>query len=311
MNDMKIISGSSNLPLAEKIADYLGVHLTDVDISRFSDGEIYVHVKENVRGSDVFVVQSCYPDVNESFMELLVLCDALKRSSAKQIIAVIPYYAYARQDRKDRPRVPITAKLVADLLTKAGASRVLSVDLHTGQIQGFFDIPVDHLYAAPVLIDHVVRSGIKNCVVVSPDAGGMERARYFAKKINAKVAMIDKRRKKANVSEVMHVIGEIKGEIALIVDDIVDTAGTICKAADALKKEGATNVVVCCTHSILSGNAKEKIAQSPISRFIVTDTIKLSKEKLFEKLEVLSVSSLIGEAMRRIYNNESVSSLFL
>ena len=297
--------------MAKKITDYLGVNLTDVDISRFSDGEIYVHVKENVRGSDVFVVQSCYPDVNESFMELLVLCDALKRSSAKQIIAVIPYYAYARQDRKDRPRVPITAKLVADLLTKAGASRVLSVDLHTGQIQGFFDIPVDHLYAAPVLIDHVVRSGIKNCVVVSPDAGGMERARYFAKKINAKVAMIDKRRQKANVSEVMHVIGEIKGKIALIVDDIVDTAGTICKAADALNKEGATNVVVCCTHSILSGNAKEKIAQSPISRFIVTDTIKLPKEKLFEKLEVLSVSSLIGEAMRRIYNNESVSSLFL
>ncbi|NOZ84193.1 MAG: ribose-phosphate pyrophosphokinase [Epsilonproteobacteria bacterium] len=311
MNDMKIISGSSNLPLAKKITDYLGVHLTDVDISRFSDGEIYVHVKENVRGSDVFVVQSCYPNVNESFMELLVLCDALKRSSAKQIIAVIPYYAYARQDRKDRPRVPITAKLIADLLTKAGASRVLSVDLHTGQIQGFFDIPVDHLYAAPVLIDHVVRSGIKNCVVVSPDAGGMERARYFAKKINAKVAMIDKRRQKANVSEVMHVIGEIKGKIALIVDDIVDTAGTICKAADALKKEGATNVVACCTHSILSGTAKERITQSPISRFIVTDTIKLPNEKLFEKLEVLSVSSLIGEAMRRIYNNESVSSLFL
>lgn len=311
MNDMKIISGSSNLPLAEKITDYLGAHLTDVDISRFSDGEIYVHVRENVRGSDVFVVQSCYPNVNESFMELLVLCDALKRSSAKQIIAVIPYYAYARQDRKDRPRVPITAKLVADLLTKAGASRVLSVDLHTGQIQGFFDIPVDHLYAAPVLIDHVVRSGIKNCVVVSPDAGGMERARYFAKKINAKVAMIDKRRKKANVSEVMHVIGEIKGKITLIVDDIVDTAGTICKAADTLKKEGATNVVVCCTHPILSGTARERITQSPISRFIVTDTIELSKEKLFEKLEVLSVSSLIGEAMRRIYNNESVSSLFL
>ncbi len=311
MNNMKVISGSSNLPVAQKIASYLGEELTKVEIPRFSDGEIYAHIKENVRGSDVFVVESLYPNVNENLVELLILCDALKRSSAKQIIAVVPYYAYARQDRKDRPRVPITAKLVADLITKAGASRMLSVDLHTGQIQGFFDIPVDHLYASPIIIEHIRRDNLKNCVVVSPDAGGMERARYFAKHINSKVAMIDKRRPKANVTEVMHVVGEIKGKTALIVDDIVDTAGTICKAAEALKKEGATDVIVCCTHPILSGDAIKRITASPISKFITTDTIVLPDNKHFDKLEILSIAPLLGEAMRRIYHNESVSSLFL
>jgi ribose-phosphate pyrophosphokinase len=280
-------------------------------VKNFSDGEINVEIDESVRGMDVFVVQSiCHP-VNNNLMELLILIDALKRASAERITAVLPYYGYARQDRKVSPRAPISAKLIADLITTAGASRILTVDLHAGQIQGFFNIPVDHLFAAPVLLEYLKK--LKNdLVIVSPDAGGVERARAYAKRLNTSLAIIDKRREGPNVSQVMNIIGDVEGMVAIIVDDLVDTGGTLARAAYALIEKGAKTVYACCTHPVLSGKAVEIISGSPIEEMIVTNTIPLQEEaKACRKIKVLSVSSLLADAIRRIYEDESVSCLFI
>jgi len=309
--ELKVFSGNSNRPLAEKICDYLGVPLGRAEVRTFSDGEVMVEIDESVRGADVFVVQSTCPPVNDNLMELLVMIDALKRASAGRISAVVPYYGYARQDRKVAPRHPISAKLVANMITVAGASRVLTMDLHAGQIQGFFDIPVDNLYARPVLLQYIREKFSDDLVIVSPDAGGVERARAFAKRLDVSLAIIDKRREKANVAEVMNIIGDVKGKVAVIVDDIVDTAGTLTKAAEALMEKGAKAVYGCCTHPVLSGNALERIEASPIEELVVTDTIPLSSESSkCPKIKVLSVARLFGEAIRRIHLNESVSALF-
>ncbi len=310
MIDLKLISGTANIELANEVSEYLGIPLAKSQISRFSDGEVYVQIDESVRGVDVFLIQSLSSPVNDNLMELLVTLDALKRSSANSINIVVPYYAYARQDRKVAPRVPISAKLVADLITAAGASRIISMDLHAGQIQGFFDIPVDHLYAAPILLDYIRNIKAKELVIVSPDAGGVERARYYAKKLGCSIAIIDKRRPKPNVSEIMNIIGEIKGKTAIIIDDIVDTAGTLTNAAKALDSEGADGVYACCTHPILSGNAIDKINNSPIIELAVTNTIKFSTRTPTTKIKVLSVGKLIGEAIRRVYHKESLSAIF-
>ncbi|MBX6422119.1 ribose-phosphate pyrophosphokinase [Thermosulfurimonas sp. F29] len=313
MNHLKIFSGTSNPELARKICEYLAVPLGAMEIRRFSDGEIFVEIKENVRGADVFVVQSTCTPVNEHLMELLIIIDALRRASARRITAVIPYYGYARQDRKTAPRTPITAKLVANLLTVAGARRVLTMDLHAGQIQGFFDIPVDHLFAAPVLLDYL-RDTFRGeeLVIVSPDAGGVERARAYAKRLDAGIAIVDKRRPGPNQSEVMHVVGEVKGKVAIILDDMVDTAGTMCKAAEAIKERGAKEVHGMATHPVLSGPAVERIRKSSLKSLVVTDTIPLREEaKEIKKIKVLSVARLLGEAIRRIHADDSVSSLFV
>ncbi len=312
MIDLKLISGTANVELATEISEYIGKPLAKTEISRFSDGEIYVQIDESVRGDDVFVIQSLSRPVNDNIMELLVTLDALKRSSAKSVNVVIPYYAYARQDRKVVPRAPISAKLLADLITTAGATRVMSMDLHAGQIQGFFNIPVDHLYASPILLSYIRSLSIPQdeMVIVSPDAGGVERARHYAKKLGCTIAIIDKRRPKPNVSEIMHIIGEIKGRVAIIVDDIVDTAGTLTNAAVALKDEGAEEVYACCTHPVLSGNAIEKINNSPIKELVVTNTIKFAKPVPTDKIKVLSVGQLIGEAIRRVHHKESLSAIF-
>jgi len=280
-------------------------------VKNFSDGEINVEIDESVRGMDVFAVQSICDPVNNNLMELLILIDALKRASARRITAVLPYYGYARQDRKVSPRAPISAKLVADLITTAGASRILAVDLHAGQIQGFFNIPVDHLFAAPIILDYLKK--IKNSVViVSPDAGGVERARAYAKRLNASLAIIDKRRDSPNVAQVMNIIGDVSGKSAVLVDDMVDTGGTLVRGAFALMEKGAKEVRACCTHPVLSGQAIEVIMDSPIKEMIVTDTIPLRKEaKTCPKIKVLSISSLLAEAIRRIYEDESVSDLFV
>lgn len=309
---IKLFTGNSNKTLAGEIADFLRMQVGDATVSNFSDGESLIQINENVRGSDVFVVQSTCTPVNKNIMELLLMIDALRRASAGRITAVVPYYGYARQDRKAAPRVPISARLVADLLSVVGIDRLLTIDLHAGQIQGFFDCPVDHLYAAPVLTDYVKKEYMNNLVIVSPDAGGVERARAFAKRLNASLAIIDKRREKTNVSQVMHVIGNVKDKNAVLFDDMIDTAGTITQAAAALKENGAKRVIAACAHAVLSGPALERINDSVIEDVIVTNTIPMEeKQKDCKKLTVLSVASLLGDAIKRIHEETSVSSLFV
>ena len=308
---LRIFTGNSNIELIRKIAKRLKTTIGKSVVKNFSDGEINVEIDESVRGMDVFAIQSICDPVNNNLMELLILIDALKRASARRITAVLPYYGYARQDRKVSPRAPISAKLVADLITTAGASRILAVDLHAGQIQGFFNIPVDHLFAAPIILDYLKK--IKNdVVIVSPDAGGVERARAYAKRLNASLAIIDKRRDSPNVAQVMNIIGDVSGMTAVLVDDMVDTGGTLVRGAYALMEKGAKEVHACCTHPVLSGRAIEVIMDSPIEEMIVTDTIPLKSEaKTCRKIKILSISSLLAEAIRRIYEDESVSDLFV
>lgn len=309
---IKIFSGNANIPLAKKICDNLGVSLGKANVSTFSDGETRVEINENVRGMDVFIIQSTCSPVNITCMELLIMIDALKRASADRITAVIPYYGYSRQDRKVAPRAPISAKLLADLITTAGANRVLSIDLHAGQIQGFFNIPVDNLFATPVLLEYMKKNYLDNTVVVSPDTGGVERARAFGKRLGASLAIIDKRREGPNEAQVMNIIGDVKGKRVIILDDMVDTAGTVVQGANALKEAGALEVSVCCTHPVLSGPALDRIEGSDIKEVVVTDTIPLSERAVScSKIKVLSVSGLLSEAVRRIYYNDSVSSLFI
>ncbi|HWZ43939.1 MAG TPA: ribose-phosphate pyrophosphokinase [Candidatus Saccharimonadales bacterium] len=307
----KIFCGTANEPLTEDICSFLGMERGKATVTRFSDGEVYIQVLENVRGSDVFVVQpTCFP-VDEHLMELLLLVDALKRASARRITTVIPYYGYARQDRKDKPRVPVSSKLVADLLTVAGAHRALIVDLHAPQIQGFFNIPVDHLFASPVLVDYFRKMQLPSLTVVSPDAGGVERARFFAKKVDAALAIVDKRRTEVNVAEVMHVIGDVNGRTCLILDDIIDTAGTLVKTAEALANAGASKVFACASHPVLSGPAIERIAKSHLEQVVVTNTIPLTEEgKAEPKIKVLSIAGLLGRAIQSIHEETSISSLF-
>ena len=321
----KIFCGTANQALADEVCEFLGMTRGQALVTRFADGEAYVQIQENVRGADVFVMQptcrAVYPgaksaSVDEHLMELLLMIDALKRASARRITAVIPYYGYARQDRKDKPRVPISSKLVADLLTTAGADRALIVDLHAPQLQGFFNIPVDHLFASPVLVDHFKKLRLPSLTVVSPDAGGVERARFFAKKVDAALAIVDKRRVEANVAEVMHVIGDVKGRTCLVIDDLIDTAGTLVKTATALMENGATEVYACCSHPVLSGPAVENITNSCIKEVVVTNTIPLSPEALAArtecggKISVLSIAGLIGRAIQSIHEETSVSRLF-
>lgn len=312
-DNLKILTGNANRPLAEAIAASLKKKLCAATVTHFSDGESWVEIEENVRGADVFVIQPTCCPANEYLMELLIMIDALKRASADRITAVIPYYGYARQDRKISPRTPISSKLVADLITAAGANRVLTMDLHAGQIQGFFDIPVDNLYAKPVLIDYLKRRFKQDSVVVvSPDAGGAERARSFAKLLQAPMAMIDKRRSRPNESEVMHVIGEVEGLNAVIIDDIIDTGGTMVTASEALVTNGATSASACCSHAVLSGPAVDRINESIIEELIVTDSVPLDeKGKGCRKIRVMSVANLLGDAIQRIHNADSVSSLFV
>ena len=306
-----VFSGRANKKLTEEICNYMEVPLGKTVIRDFSDKEIYVRIEENVRGGDVFVVQStCFPG-NTNLMELLIMIDALRRSSAKRITAVIPYYGYARQDRKNEPRVPITSKLVADLVVTAGADRVLTVDLHAGQIQGFFNIPVDHLFAINVLIDYIKAQRLENLIVISPDAGGVERARAYAKRLNTSLAIIDKRRDLPNEAKAMNIIGDVREKIAIIIDDMIDTAGTLMEATDALLGAGAKEVHACCSHPVLSGPAGDRIANSPIKSVVTTNTIPLNGQlKKNPKIKVLSVASLLGEAILRIHQETSVSSLF-
>jgi ribose-phosphate pyrophosphokinase len=308
---LRIFTGNSNIELVRKISEKLNTPIGKSVVKNFSDGEINVEIDESVRGMDVFVIQSICAPVNNNLMELLILIDALRRASSERITAVLPYYGYARQDRKVSPRAPITAKLVADLITAAGASRILAVDLHAGQIQGFFNIPVDHLFAAPVLLDYLKH--LKNdIVIVSPDAGGVERARAYAKRLNTSLAIIDKRREAPNVSQVMNIIGDVSGMVAVLVDDLVDTGGTLVRAAYALVEKGAKAVYACCTHPVFSGRAVEVLEESPIKEMIVTDTIPLREDaKACRKIRVLSISSLLAEAIRRIYKDDSVSDLFV
>jgi ribose-phosphate pyrophosphokinase len=310
--ELRVFTGSAHPQLGAGIARSLGIELGRAHLSRFSDGEIRFQIEDNVRGADVFVVQPTCQPVNENLMELLIMLDALKRSSASRITAVIPYYGYARQDRKDKPRVPISAKLVADLLSAAGTDRILTMDLHASQIQGFFDVPVDHLFAAPVIMDHVAKLKLEDLTVVSPDAGGVERARAYAKRLDATLAIVDKRRETANVAEVHHVVGDVEGRTALIVDDIVDTAGTLAKVAEAITNAGARAVLASSSHAVLSGPSLDRIEKSPLSRLIVTDSIPLSPEKRqCEKIVVLSIAELMGKAIRNIHEEASVTSLFV
>lgn len=314
MREWVVLTGNANRPLAQKICEKLGKTLGHAEARRFSDGEVFVEIGENVRGRDVYVIQSTCRPANDTLMELLIIIDALKRASAKEITAVIPYYGYARQDRKVAPRTPISAKLVADLLTSAGATRVVSMDLHAGQIQGFFNIPFDNLFSSPVLIDYVKKELMHDgeVVLVSPDAGGVERVRAFAKRLNASVAMIDKRRTGPNVAKAMNVIGDVSGKTAIIVDDMIDTAGTLTEAAGAVISHGATKVYACATHGVLSGPAISRIMDSPIQRVIVTDTIPMSPEAAAcGKIVQLSVADILAEAIYRIHNYDSVSSLFI
>ncbi len=310
--ELKLFSGNANRPLAEEIAQHLHMRLGDADVSRFSDGEVYVQINENVRGQDVFVVQPTCPPVNDHLMELLVMMDALKRASARRITAVLPYYGYGRQDRKVMPRVPITAKLVADLITTAGCQRVLAVDLHAGQIQGFFDIPVDHLFAAPpVIVDYLAKKDLKDPVLVSPDAGGVERARAIAKRLNAGLAIIDKRRDGPNVTVFMYLIGDVKDKDVVVIDDMIDTAGTLIQAVEAVKREGARRVLACAVHGVLSGPAIQRIESSALEEVIITNSVPLTPDKANPKIHVLSVAPLLAEAIRRIHDEESVSTLFV
>jgi ribose-phosphate pyrophosphokinase len=310
--DLKIFGGRSHPALVQEICDYLNLSAGNVSALNFSDGEIFCQIDENVRGSDVFIVQSTCEPVNENLMELLIMLDAFKRSSASRVTAVIPYYGYARQDKKDRPRVPITAKLVADLISRAGADRVLTMDLHADQIQGFFDVPVDHLFAAPVILEAVHELNIPDLVIVSPDAGGVERARAIAKRLGVGLAIVDKRRTAPNTAEVMHVIGDVEGCNALIVDDIIDTAGTLTKTVEALKLKGANRILSAGTHGVLSGPALTRINEAPLEAVLITNTIPVDKKlSRTAKLRPLSVAPLLGEAIKRIHENSSVSSLFV
>ncbi len=308
----KVFSGTSNPDLAQEVCEHLGIPLGQADLRQFQDGEIYVQIQENVRGGDVFVIQSTCKPVAHNLMQLLLMMDALKRASARRITAVIPYFGYARQDRKDKPRVPISSKLVADLLTTAGADRALVVDLHAPQIQGFFNIPVDHLFASPVLVDHFRKMNLPDLTVVSPDAGGVERARFFAKKMESALAIVDKRRTDMNVAEVMHVIGDVDGRTCLILDDIIDTAGTLVKTVNALYSNGARAVYACASHPVLSGDAIERISQSGLKEVVVTNTIPLTEAGRTEpKIHVLSIAGLIARAIQSIHEESSVSKLFL
>lgn len=311
-HDIKLFAGRSNSKLAEEIADYLGTTVGPMIIKNFADGEIYVQVQESIRGDDVFIIQPLCNPVNENLMELLIIIDAFKRASAKTITAVIPYYGYARQDRKTSGREAITAKLVADLLTTAGANRILAMDLHTGQIQGFFNILVDHIFATSVLVDYIKALNIppEEMVAVSPDTGGVPRTRYFAKEMNCSLAIIDKRRDKHNEAIASHVIGDVKDKVCIMFDDIIDTAGTICEATRLLKTKGAKDVYVCAAHPIFSGPALSRLEEAPIKEVIVTNTIPLDRAYLPEKITQLSVAPLLGEAISRIHDDESVSSLF-
>jgi ribose-phosphate pyrophosphokinase len=312
MHSLTVFAGNSNLELARDICRHIGIRLGEAEVKTFSDGEIQVEIRENVRGKDVFVLQSTCSPVNDYLLELLLMVDAFRRASAQRTTAVIPYYGYARQDKKVAPRVPISAKLVADLITVAGADRVITMDLHAGQIQGFFNTPVDNLYAAPVLLEYIKDNFKNDTVIVSPDAGGVERARAFAKRLNSLLAIIDKRREAPNQAEAMHVVGDVKGKIAVILDDMIDTGGTLTQAAQALTKEGALEVHACCAHAVLSGPCLQRITESDIKTVVVTNTIPLSeKARACDKIRVLSVSKLLAEAIHRCHTGSSVSSLFV
>ncbi len=310
-NIMKVFTGNANPEIAQEICNYLDMPLSKAEVKQFSDGEVSVEIGENVRGTDVFVIQPTCTPVNDHLMELVIMVDALRRASARRITAVMPYYGYARQDRKVRPRVPITAKAVAEMLMAVGTRRVLCMDLHAGQIQGFFNIPVDHLYSAPILLKHI-RRNFEDVVMVSPDAGGVERTRAFAKRLNADLAIIDKRRERANECEAMNVIGDVSGKTAVLLDDMVDTAGTLCGAAAKLKENGAKEVHACCAHAVLSGPAIERINDSQIKSLVVTNSIPLAdKGERCDKIKILSVGELLGEAISRIHSEDSVSYLFV
>jgi ribose-phosphate pyrophosphokinase len=309
--ELKLFSGNAHRPLAEEIAQHLHVKVGDADVARFSDGEVYVQINENVRGEDVFIIQPTCPPVNENLMELLVMLDAFKRASARRVTAVVPYYGYGRQDRKAQSRVPISAKLVADLITTAGASRVLAIDLHAGQIQGFFNIPVDHLFAAPVLIDYLAKKDLEDPVLVSPDAGGVERARAIAKRLKAGLAIIDKRRDGPNVAVFMYLIGDVKDKDVVIIDDMIDTAGTLIQAVDALRREGARRILAAAVHGVLSGPAIKRISDSVLEEVVITNSVPLAPDKHIAKIRVLSVAPLVAEAIRRIHDEESVSKMFV
>ena len=309
---LKLFGGTANESLTKEVCDYLGITPGQILSTTFSDGEIRVEIEENVRGRDIFVLQSTCSPVNDNLMQLLIMTDALKRASARSITAIIPYYGYARQDRKVKPRVPISAKLVADLITVSGVNRVISMDLHVGQIQGYFNIPVDNLFAAPILLNYIRKHYDANLSIVSPDAGGVERARAFAKRLNASLAIIDKRRDEPNVSVAMNIIGDIKGKTAVILDDMVDTGGTLVEAAEALVQNGAAEVYACCTHPVLSGNATKKIEESSIKSLLTTNTVPLSREaSKSRKIDVVSVAEIFGEAIKRVHFSKSVSSLFV
>ena len=310
IKNLRIFTGNANPELAQEIADYIGVKIGAAKVKQFSDGEISLIVDESVRGTDTYVIQSTCTPVNDNLMELLIIVDALRRASARRVTAVIPYYGYARQDRKSRGREPITAKLVANMITQAGARRVLAMDLHAAQIQGFFDIPLDNMYGLPILADYYKKKDTSNMVVVSPDMGGVARARNLAEHIGVPLAIIDKRRPRPNVAEVMNLIGDIEGKDVIMCDDMIDTAGTITGGAEALIKRGAKSVSACCTHPVLSGPAIERIANSPIDELVTTNTIPLPEEKRIDKIKVLSVAPVIGEAILRIHQDRSVSELF-
>ncbi|PYM96008.1 MAG: phosphoribosylpyrophosphate synthetase [Candidatus Rokuibacteriota bacterium] len=309
--ELKLFTGNANRALAEEIAQYLRVPVSDAEVTRFSDGEVYVQVNENVRGADVFLIQPTCPPVNDTLMELLIMVDAMRRASARRITAVLPYYGYARQDRKVQPRVPISARLVADLLEAAGIDRLLALDLHAGQIQGFFNVPVDHLFAAPVIIDYLGKKDLRDPVIVSPDAGGVERARAIAKRLSASLAIIDKRREGPGSAMAMHLIGDVRGKDAVVIDDMIDTAGTLIQAVTALEREGARRILACGVHAVLSGPAVERIGKSALEEIVVTNSVPVSGEKRAARVTVLSVAPLLGEAIRRIHDEESVSTLFV
>ena len=308
MSTFKLFSGSANPEFAKKVGDYLGMCVSDSTLNKFSDGEISVQITQSVRGQDVYIIQPTCAPTNDNLMELLIMIDALKRSSAKSINAVIPYYGYARQDRKAAPRVPISAKLVADLLEKAGINRVVTIDLHAAQIQGFFNIPADNLFGSILFVNYIKSKNLKNPIIASPDIGGVARARQYADKLGYDLVIVDKKREKANESQVMNIIGDVKGKDVILVDDMVDTAGTLVKAAEVLKEKGANSVMACCTHGVLSGPAYERVANGVLDELVISDTIPTKKNA--KKITVLTASTIIGEAIRRIHNNESVNSIF-
>ena len=308
MSTFKLFSGSANPEFAKKVSEYLGMNVSDAKLNKFSDGEISVQITQSVRGQDVYIIQPTCAPTNDNLMELLIMVDALKRSSAKSINAVIPYYGYARQDRKAAPRVPISAKLVADLLEKAGINRVVTIDLHAAQIQGFFNIPADNLFGSILFVNYIKSKNLKNPIIASPDIGGVARARQYADKLGYDLVIVDKKREKANESQVMNIIGDVKGKDVILVDDMVDTAGTLVKAAEVLKEKGANSVMACCTHGVLSGPAYDRVANGVLDELVISDTIPTKKDA--KKITVLTASSIIGEAIRRIHNNESVNSIF-